>query len=84
MAKKRIDDKNSQQSENAKTDSENLSNDEEPNFSDSESYVDNVSDEGNIFLFNRVNPKFTCPYVLKRLFFQYVVFFSLLIFIYKF
>lgn len=46
MAKKKSEDKNSQNEDNAKSDGDVSSNDEEPNFSDPEGYVDDISDEG--------------------------------------
>ena len=47
MAKKKETEKGAQNSEGNKHDkSEN--NDDEPNFSDPEGYVDNISDEGNL------------------------------------
>lgn len=47
MAKKKVDDKNSQNGDsNNKNDNGNSSNDEEPNFSDPEGYVDDITDEG--------------------------------------
>ncbi|XP_018573654.1 eukaryotic translation initiation factor 3 subunit B [Anoplophora glabripennis] len=44
MAKKKLDDKNNQNDDNTKNEGD-LSNDEEPNFSDPEGFVDDISDE---------------------------------------
>lgn len=46
MAKKKLDDKNNQSSDNSKNDTEMSATDEEPNFSDPEGYVDPITDEG--------------------------------------
>jgi translation initiation factor 3 subunit B len=50
MAKKKDIDKAPQNSEGNKPE-KNESNDEEPNFSDPEGFVDNISDEGNLYTF---------------------------------
>lgn len=47
MAKKKIDEKTNQNPENTKNDSEMSGTDDEPNFSDPEGYVDDITDEGN-------------------------------------
>jgi translation initiation factor 3 subunit B len=47
MARKKDAEKNSQNSEGNKQD-KSESNDEEPNFSDPEGFVDNISDEGKL------------------------------------
>lgn len=46
MAKKKVEDKNSHNGESIKNEGDTSSNDEEPNFSDPEGYVDDVSNEG--------------------------------------
>lgn len=46
MAKKKSEDKNNQNGEINKQDGDNFGNDEEPNFSDPEDFVDDISDEG--------------------------------------
>lgn len=46
MAKKKADDKNNPNDDDTKNESDYSSNEEEPNFSDPEGYVDDVSDEG--------------------------------------
>lgn len=46
MAKKKLDDKNNQNDDNTKNEGDLSSNDEEPNFSDPEGFVDDISDEG--------------------------------------
>lgn len=46
MAKKKVEDKNNQNDDNTKNEGDVSSNEEEPNFSDPEGYVDDVSDEG--------------------------------------
>lgn len=48
MAKKKVDDKNNQNSDNNKNDTEMSGTDEEPNFSDPEGYVDSITDEGTV------------------------------------
>jgi hypothetical protein len=50
MAKKKESEKTSPNSEGTKQD-KNENNDEEPNFSDPEGFVDDISDEGNLFCF---------------------------------
>jgi translation initiation factor 3 subunit B len=47
MARKKDREKSPQNSEGNKQD-KNETNDEEPNFSDPEGFVDNISDEGNL------------------------------------
>lgn len=47
MAKKKFDDKNNQNGEVTKHD-DGSSNDEEPNFSDPEGFVDDIPDEGMV------------------------------------
>lgn len=46
MAKKKSEDKNNQNGEINKQDGDSFANDEMPNFSDPEDFVDDVSDEG--------------------------------------
>jgi hypothetical protein len=46
MAKKKVDDKNSLNGNNTKNESDLSSNDDEPNFSDPEGFVDSITDEG--------------------------------------
>lgn len=46
MAKKKVDDKGNQGSENNKNESEMSAPDDEPNFSDPEDYVDSIPDDG--------------------------------------
>lgn len=46
MAKKKVEDKNNQDDDNTKNEGDISSNEEEPNFSDPEGFVDDVSDEG--------------------------------------
>lgn len=53
MAKKKLEDKNNQNDDNTKNEGDVSSNEEEPNFSDPEGFIDDVSDEGinnNIFV----------------------------------
>lgn len=47
MAKKKAEDRGGESVENTKNDGEFSSNEDEPNFSDPEDYVDSISDEGN-------------------------------------
>lgn len=46
MAKKKVEDKNSHNGEYIKNEGDTSSNEEEPNFSDPEGYVDDISNEG--------------------------------------
>ena len=46
MAKKKVDDKNSLNGNNTKNESDLSSNDDDPNFSDPEGFVDNIPEEG--------------------------------------
>lgn len=50
MAKKKVEDKTNQSSDNTKNDTEMGNTDEEPNFDDPEGYVDSVTDEGTFTL----------------------------------
>lgn len=51
MAKKKSEDKLQQNGDNTSSEIENSSPDEEPNFSDPEGFVDNVTDEGRCHIF---------------------------------
>lgn len=46
MAKKKVEEKSNQNDDNTKNEGDVSANEEEPNFSDPEGYVDDVSDEG--------------------------------------
>lgn len=46
MAKKKVEDKSQVNGDNTRNEIENLSTDDEPNFSDPEGFVDKISDEG--------------------------------------
>lgn len=59
MAKKKFDDKNNQNDDNTKNEGDLSSNDEEPNFSDPEGFVDDISDEG-IYLKNMLQNPTPC------------------------
>ncbi|KAI4456594.1 eukaryotic translation initiation factor 3 eif3 -related [Holotrichia oblita] len=59
MAKKKVEDKNSHNGEYIKNDGESSSNEEEPNFSDPEGYVDDISNEDLLGDLLRDKPKET-------------------------
>lgn len=59
MAKKKLDDKNNQNVDNSKNDTEMSANDEEPNFSDPEDFVDPLSEEVLLEDILRQKPKET-------------------------
>ncbi|CAG9824642.1 unnamed protein product [Phaedon cochleariae] len=59
MAKKKSDEKNNQDDDNTKNESDLSSNDEEPNFSDPEGFVDDISDEELVGDILKLKPKET-------------------------
>lgn len=48
MAKKKVDDRSSQNSDSTRNDGDLSSNDDEPNFSDPEGFIDDITDEGKV------------------------------------
>ena len=69
MAKKKSEDKSGESVENTKNDGEFSSNEDEPNFSDPEGYVDDISDEGNYIRTQSCLSIHVSKFFLSRLFF---------------
>ena len=63
MAKKTVIDKSAQNEDNAKSNDDSVNEDEEPNFSDPEDFVDDIPDEGTWIIFDSIMPCLTRCYV---------------------
>lgn len=76
MAKKKLDDKNNQNDDNTKNEGDLTSNDEEPNFSDPEGFVDDISDEGicsrSLLQYSTITMLFVMIFLEKLLFIQFI------------